>query len=192
MHLLSEEAFQTTAKRALRCIFIRDDPYDAPFAPEIQARRILFMYDYEMEPPLRDAIIDTAAARGEEAFYYSILGYHSSETAMPIYQTWYVPFTDLVSYHARVEPVENVIYSPSGLWGIMSSHESHGLLGGTADFIEAIRQRVPDLDQQVVAFIERWNNYKVDYNANIQWLPHLLTHVYGEAEAKKLLHMQHL
>ena len=50
--------------------------------------------------------------------------------------------------------LENILYSPSGKWGVIVSHEWHGMLGGTVEFIENIRQAIPDLDLQVYNSIE--------------------------------------
>ncbi len=57
----------------------------------------------------------------------------------------------------------------------MTSHEHHGLLGGTLEFGEEIRKRIPDFDKQVYGFLEYWKYWK-EKGTRIDWLPELLTH----------------
>ncbi len=68
----------------------------------------------------------------------------------------------------------------------MTSHEHHGLLGGTLEFGEEIRKRIPDFDKQVYGFLEYWKYWK-EKGTRIDWLPELLTHIYGQEIAAKLL-----
>lgn len=186
MRILSTEEFQTEAEPVLKRIFVNDDPYDTPFAPDVESRLILFRYEYEMEQPLLDAVINTASKSGDDGFYVSIQGYSKATEPNQPYH-WYVAFSEIAAYQSRVEPVTTMIYSPNGLWGILGSHESHGLMGGSKSFIEAVKLRIPDIDQQVFAFIETWKNYAKDYGTNIGWLPQLLTHVYGIQRVTELI-----
>lgn len=192
MHLLSDTEFHVAAYPALQRLFVNADPYDAPFATHVRVRRILFPYDYEMEAPLLDSIINYATKHGDDGFYYSILGDSMNANKLPIIRTWLVPFMDLPAYQAMTEPLANVIYSPTGLWGIMGSHESHGLLGGHADLAECLTQQNLDFEQQIATFIENWKHYQTDYGANIQWLVPLLQHVYGNEQAQVLIETHQL
>jgi hypothetical protein len=85
---------------------------------------------------------------------------------------------------------ENVIYSPNGKWGIMISHEWHGMLGGSVAFIEQIQQDIPNLEQQVYDFIEerlrRPENGKFGSTV-LKTLPKMLMHVYGQIKTEKIL-----
>ncbi|HAZ45622.1 MAG TPA: hypothetical protein DDW76_15550 [Cyanobacteria bacterium UBA11369] len=85
---------------------------------------------------------------------------------------------------------ENVIYSPNGKWGIVISHEWHGMLGGSVAFIEQIHQSIPNLEQQVYDFIEdrlrRHENGKFGSTV-VKTLPKMLMHVYGQTKAEKIL-----
>lgn len=84
---------------------------------------------------------------------------------------------------------ENIIYSDTGRWGIMLSHECNGLLGGTPEFIEEVQAAIPDLDLQVYGFLKRLQGFKSDrpLSVTLDWLPGLLSHVYGSEIAEKLL-----
>ena len=193
MDLLTDAEFRQTAYPALHRLFVCDDPYDAPFAPDVSVRWILFPYDFVLtwsNWPLQDVILNYAQRHAEVGFYYSILGrptadgeHSTAEGGISVYRTWFVPFTELDAYERMSEPIKNIIYSPGGRWGILCSDESHGLLGGDADLAPFLAPWTRALERQVHEFIDNWLGYHADYGAEITWLPHLLRHVYGDARA---------
>jgi len=70
----------------------------------------------------------------------------------------------------------------------MVSHEHHGILGGSPEFIEKIHEVVPDLYEQVNLFLDRFQYFKAyGLNPKLGWLPGLLTHVYGQETAERML-----
>lgn len=188
MEALSEREFQLQAKPMLRKIFIADDPYNESFAEGIQNRKILFEHcSYEMKPPLLTAIISAASARAEIGFFVSILDRPSEDKQHQPYH-WYIPFSEIHTYHSLVGPLQNVAYSPAGSWGMMFSDEDHSLFGGLPDIIDTVQQMVPNLDRQVLDFLKAWEDYSYHYGSNVEWIPRLLNHVYGEEQAAELLH----
>ncbi|EAZ92768.1 hypothetical protein [Crocosphaera chwakensis] len=83
---------------------------------------------------------------------------------------------------------ENVLYSPSGKWGLMTSHEYYGLLGGTHEFMDKIRRIIPNLDEQVYGFLKLWQQHKANnIGAKTDWLSGLLTQIYDKETALKIL-----
>jgi hypothetical protein len=186
VRVLSEEEFQSEAALALKRIFVNEDPYNTPFSPIVESRLILFKYRYHPEPPLLNVLVETAQFYGDHGFYASILDRPAPEERMQPYH-WFVPFSDIGEYESLVGPVENAIYSPKGTWGLMGSHDWHGLLGATQPFIQSMRLHLPQLDQDVLAFLEEWKDYHQDRQADVSWIPPLLFHVYGEKRGKQLL-----
>lgn len=194
MNALSKSEFQAEAEPTLRQIFASDNPFCMePFAPNTPVRRILFDWDskYVVPPLLFNKIITTASRLGDSGFYLSSLW--RGDASQPY--AWYIPFSEVKVYtNSSDSPIssyifsEQVIFSPQGLWGIMTTHEFHMLLGGTYKFIDELTQMVPDLDKQVNSFLEHWQHYKI--NDGIQtdsWLPELLRQVYGSEATEKLL-----
>lgn len=184
--VLSESDFQATAEPALRRIFIKEDPYDEPFAPQVQQRRLVFEYMYEMRPPLRDAIIHAATLHGEHGFYVSIFDRPpESEQRQPYH--WYIPFSDIASSEGIVGPLQNFAYSPQGTWGIMGTFEDYGFLGGDTTIITVIERLIPDLHLQVFQFFEHWEWEARNWGAKVYWVPDVIRHVYGPEQAAELL-----
>ena len=186
IRVLSEEEFRREAEPALRAVFAGIDPFDEPFAAEVKGRRILFEYWYELEHSLLDAVVEASSELGESGFYVSILDRPKPEEQKDPFH-WYVPFRVIERYRGLVGPLKNAVYSPKGIWGIMGSYEHHGLLGGTPGFVARVESSVPGLDEQVYGFLANWDYNRSNFDSAIDWLPRLLTHVYGDRRAAQLL-----
>ena len=186
MYTLAEERYSEEAEPLLRQFFVSDDPYDTPFANEVDDKHILYEYWYEMESPLLDAITHVARVYKDEGFYVTILDRPSGKEQKQPYH-WYIRFDDIDKYPNIVGPFQNVIYSASGLWAIMCSDEHHGLLGGRQDFINNIIALLPDITDQVDSFLDFWAKNKLVLNSDVRWLPSLLQNTYGTKKAQELL-----
>lgn len=194
MRVLTEAEFQIEAERFLRQVFSNDDPFDKPFTPNIPARKIIYEYFYRIESPLIEAIVAAASSIGDTGFYFSALWRLDDEVTEEPYH-WYIPLSEISTYIAGRDEVfgtalhvENVLYSPQGKWGVMMSHEHHGLLGGSPSFMAEVCRLVPDLEQQVFGFLKYWQYWKTQPNSfRADWLPGLLTQVYGQETAEKML-----
>lgn len=188
---LTETEFQAKAEPALSRIFISNDPfYPQPFAADVPARRILNGLHYAVEPPLLDAVITAAQSIGDRGFYFTSLWRGSPD----LLYDWYIPFTEISAYKGPNSPIEQtilskqVIFSPQGKWGIMTTHERHALLGSSQMFMDELCKLVPDLDNQVNAFLEDWQYHKAqNYGAITDWIPGQLTQTYGSETAEKML-----
>ena len=183
---LTEVEFQKEAEPRLREVFVNDDPYDQPFSPGVQTRKILYEFWYELEPPLLEAIVRVASEQGDKGFYVSILDRPDIKAQNRPYH-WYVPFSRIKAYRSLVGPLQNVIYSQNGRWGIMASDEHHALLEGSSAFVETIQKFIPELEHQVYEFLDAWRYNQANYGSKLNWLPGLLRHVYGQETAERLL-----
>jgi len=195
MYPLSEEQYRLEAEPILRQIFIHDDPFGDPFSTNITERVILYRCETYLETPLLDALIAGASILGDTGCYLTQTWRNNNEVGH-----CYIPLSELRSgfdsFDEHIEVLlgtqlgsEYVLYSPQGKWGFMLSHEHHGMLGGTSEFMACVRQLVPDLDKQVYDFLDTLGYYKfmMPNHVTLNWLPGLLSHVYGEETAKKML-----
>jgi hypothetical protein len=83
--------------------------------------------------------------------------------------------------------INYVIYLPQGKWELMRSHEDRALLSGSSEFINKVREFVPNLDEQVELFLQKFQFISSMTGRKFDWLPKLLNHIYGEETAEKLL-----
>lgn len=199
MRSLTEDQFRAEAEPALRQVFSSDNPFDQqPFTPNIPVRRVVFGLEYDLKyiirPPLIDAVVAAASSIGDTGCYFTAL-LRMNQEADGEFNHWYIPFSEISVYKKGDYKVfrsafnwENVLYSPQGKWGIMTSHESHGLLGGTQKFMDEVRRQIPNLDDQVYPFLKLWQHHKThNKGAKTDWLLGLLTQIYGDESASQML-----
>ncbi|MEL4896598.1 hypothetical protein [Crocosphaera sp. Alani8] len=197
MYIVDEAEYLTKADPALSRIFINDNPVNCSFSPEIKERRIIYRYNFEITSPLLDAVIVAASNLGDTGCYFALAGERTGHESVSYV---YLDFSDFFSLYGNEEhkdyekishffSVENFVYSPQGLWGVLFSHESFGLIGGSPEFIETIEKLIPDINQQVYECVRYFYDFKSRHPklATIEWLPELLHHVYGKERAKKIL-----
>jgi hypothetical protein len=79
--------------------------------------------------------------------------------------------------------VENAIYSQTGSWGLICSHEFFGVLGARNEFISCFLEHYRPNDIDCSEFVNLWleNNKTWDYCIE-SWLPGLIEHIYEGAE----------
>lgn len=196
MHTLSQTEFRLEAEPALRQVFVNNDAFDEPFSPNVVARRIVYPCFQYIAPPLIDAIVVAASNVGDAGCYiYDLWAVER--------QHYYISFSEFPETYSRRPSgiantnnlgmnleLENILYSPTGKWGIMISHERHGILGGTVDFMQCIQQAIPDLDRQIYNFIEERLRLPETGKFGptvLRLLPQMLLHVYGQTAAEKIL-----
>ena len=202
MYTLTEAEFQQKAEPILRQVFDNDDAFGQPFSPLITKRKIIYPCNgsFDESIPL-EVLVSAALAVGDEGCYISSL-YRSEE--LPNH--CFISLAEMLKGYSGCEsPEENidhligirlgidiygldsVVYSSQGLWGIMMSHERHGLLGGTPEFMDIIEASVPNLNTQVYGWFERFQDFKASWEPTLDWLPTILTHVYGRDVAQAML-----
>jgi hypothetical protein len=206
MRILTESQYLLEAEPALRKVFVNDDPFGEVFSDDIKARRILYRCECSIEPRLMRAIIEAALSEGDTGFYASSLMRHPiqpddihhsfitlSEMSEQIL-TLPVVSEGIISVSLGIDIIlEFVIYSPQSKWGLMISHERHGMLGGSINFIEVVHRNLPDLNDHIYRWLRFFQEEKAYhdrhklYPLTLDWLPELLAHVYGLKEAEKML-----
>lgn len=199
MRVLTEQEYLQEAKSALRQIFVNENYTGEPFSPQISERRIIYEYHYKLTQPLDDVVFQAISKLKEEGVYWSLIWKLPEEDIQnPNY--CYISLSEFTSLYIKEKHKdynkiryfavsENILFSPQGKWGIMFSDEGYALLGGVPEFIEIIEQAFPEINSQVYAFLEtlRVDKHMFSNTTNISWLRGLLTHIYGEEEAKKML-----
>lgn len=194
MRFLSEQEYLQEAEPMLRQLFIHDDPYGAIFAPEVKEKRIMWgTYAEDFDAPLSDGIIKAAIAMGDKGFYHTAIWLSETEA-----RHYYMSFAEFEHWQnisdedwkqiASFPWLENVVYSPSGQWGIMFSHEHYALIAGTNETMQAIQKAIPNLDfeSQIHDFIKHWQYYNSN-GFHTHWILALLTQCCGKQKAQDLL-----
>jgi hypothetical protein len=188
MRALSEEDFVREAKPVYEHAFATGNPFDLPFTSALESRMILFPAHYMMEASLARAITKASAQLNENSFYVSVLERPTDEEHDRPYH-WHIAFNELEQYRSLGYPfvLENAVYSDRGTWGLMFSHERHAVLGGPPELVQVVTQELPKLTDEVETFIETWKKNQKRLGCNVDWVIHLLKHVYGEERAREML-----
>ncbi|MEC4853420.1 MAG: hypothetical protein SAJ12_20765, partial [Jaaginema sp. PMC 1079.18] len=108
---------------------------------------------------------------------------------------FYIPFSEINLYYSYenfpddlkwISLSENILFSPSGKWGVITSHEHHALIGGTQEFIDRIIANIPEIQNQVYEFLEFWKYHKSS-GIDVGWMRPLIEHIYGQEKACRIL-----
>ena len=199
MQILTDIEFQSEAEPLFRQVFTGSDPTVTPFTSTVSARRILYpcFFDFEEAIPSK-AIVRAAKTIGDTACYITktIRSFEEPNHC-------YIPLSEFEAGYAGQPGSTNLIgvrlkmdvygmyitiFSASGRWGLMLVEEGLALLGGTSEFVEALQANVPTLDKQVYAYLQDLKQSKLaGMRLTIDWLPGLLSHIYGDETGEKLL-----
>lgn len=196
MQILTDAQYQIEAEPILRKVFVNDDPFDNTFSPNITERLILYRCETYLEPDLVEGLVAAASDLGDTNCYLINL-FRDDKKPNDYYLSLSELHDEYVGYSCNNIPteegldidlwIEYVIYSAQGKWGLMVSHEHHGMLGGSSKFINKVREFVPNLDEQVYLFLKKLKSISYSPHARLDWLPELLTHIYGQEKAEMLL-----
>jgi hypothetical protein len=130
-------------------------------------------------------------------------------SSRPVYDddpAWWIAVDDLGSGWPSIYSGgarETALISRSGQWGLLTSHQSHAVVGGTLQFVETLLTRFPSAAgmaergadgewrepeaalpaAQVLVFLREVRHWQEP----MTWLPAHLAHIYGEDRAQVLL-----
>lgn len=170
--MLSTEIRDAALDAWLR-VFRSTDPFGWPFSDAISCGRVLFPTDgCHLSPEQFGVLAKVARSTGESTCYLAVVeGYErlggSTEEKM-----YLVDLSDYEGYVSLHLTLENAIYSPSGRWGVLISHEMHGILGGDAEFVATFNRMDPKADEQ-------WQMFKAEWSLEKHkcWLEEIASHL---------------
>lgn len=168
---------------AFNKVFQNKDPFGELFTDSIGERLLLCPTNgFYLDEDQFNALIKTISYIGESNFILSEI--EGECFSQPISETDYehghwevtlpISYSD---YQKAVLVVENAIYSQSGRWGVMISHEDHAIIGGTNEFIEKFKKCYPNWTDGINNFKAKWEYNKKHYDSNLEWIPMFLDHI---------------
>lgn len=188
----------TRARNAFSAVFQDFDPYGRPFQPVVGDRLLIYDVDrnettpWGLSPPALCALLHAADDQDLERVFISVADPRTNHDA----EAHYVlsPLT-AGSYAAAPEPwtiLPHAMYPPSGRWGVMSSDESHILIGGTARFVADLAAGLGrGTDAMISAWLEGWSGHQdQDPDGRLRigdWIPAQLAHIVGSERAERAL-----
>ena len=169
--LVSEE--RAAAVRAWNQAFDSTDAFGWPFSTAVNFGRVLFPTDgCQLSREQFDALARVAAKRGETTCYLAVVEGHVRLEANADQRIFMISLADYESYASLYLTLENAIYSTSGDWGILLSHEMHAVLGGDAVLVSEFNQLDTSAAEQWKAFQGQWCAEK-----HKEWVAQIASHV---------------
>lgn len=178
-----------TLKQAFYKIFKGTNPFDEIFNESIEERLILFpidgmyldVFQFNAVSEASQAVKDTKMYVSEieveeginsDCFYFP----KNKEMVHPGHRVFDGPFS-YDEYVSSATILESALYSPTGKWGAMLSHEEHAVVGGSIEFIKKFKQAYPNWEEGRIKFIEKCDYHKKRYNVDLKWLPTFLNQI---------------
>ncbi len=75
--------------------------------------------------------------------------------------------------------LENAIYTETGNFGVLVSHEEHAVLGGKKDLIDKFKEFYPEWVSERLNFKEMWEYYSKSNKVVESWYGKLIRYIYG-------------
>ncbi|MGK7954041.1 MAG: hypothetical protein AB4063_02045 [Crocosphaera sp.] len=197
MYILTELQYKKEAEPIFKHIFTDDYPYGKCVNSSIEESLIIFSRSSgDVETDLLEGIIEAASKLKEKNCYltnifrYEETPNHYCLSLSELSEEYLRSSSNISSNEVTLDIddwIEYVIYSQRGTWGLMISHERHGILAGSSQFITIIRQFVSNLDDQVYLFLDKIESLSFSPNATLEWVPELLYHIYNKEKAQEML-----
>jgi hypothetical protein len=196
--LSSEEL--PAARKAFKRVFRRFEPFGSPFESSVQGRLLIYEPDvrkadnpYGLSTCDLRALLGAADDQDLERVFLSVVDPDDER-----WDTGHHVLSPLsVDSYRHPGPMDawpivpHAIYPPSGAWGVITSDESHVLVGGSQRFIHELEARLGrSQDEMIAAWLEEWAGYqdRSDSGRHIgDWIPAQLAHVVGPERAEAAL-----
>jgi hypothetical protein len=196
---------RAVARAAFRKVFRSFDPYGSPFQPSVPARLLISQSHPWVTNPwglnttaLR-ALLAAADDHDLERVFVSVVDPQDSQWDDNLYVL--APLSLDTYLHSPVTDAWSIVphaLSPgSGAWGVISSDESHVLVGGSEQFIADLSAGLAQTqDEMIVSWLEDWSEHQdQDPDGGLRigdWIPAQLAHVVGPERAEAALRASRL
>jgi hypothetical protein len=160
-------------------VFNSLSPFDPAGRDEFPVRAVLYPTSvYYLEVEQFQALMHALGECGEREFYISMVEWEPESRVWDTKENshWLCLNPAFEEYEKISLYIENAMYSVSGLWGILQSHEEHALLVCHDELWESFQKHYPNWRQDYVEFIEYWKEVE-DRDVDVGWLKPFLAHL---------------
>lgn len=167
-------------KESFYRVFKSHNPSEPAGREELPIKAVLFMTDsYHLEQHQFYALANTLRARGESEFFITETEGAGDpfDPTNPKRGSWICVNPTFAEYAGVPTGIENAVYSKSGSWGILLSHELHGLLVCGHQFWSTFQKWYPLWEHDVKEFVEFWRANEEEHGSEHEWLRPLLSHL---------------
>jgi len=179
-------AWEQEYAAGFRSVFRNVDPFNAPFSDTVESKALLYPVAYVLDRAEFVAVFQAASAVGDAAICASVV---EGRVPVPRGPHWRLEHWEYDEYRELQDlgVLENALYSPTGKWGLLVSHEQHALVGGSAVFVSALAKTFPDFEGSIDRFLAFWRENEVRHNSDTTWIKGLFVHLFGPDHAQAML-----
>lgn len=164
---------KTKLKNAFHKIFDSYDPFDPLDTNRFSIRAVIYPTDgYFLSKLQFHSLSKTLDVFGESTIIVSEVESHPYDPFIKD-RHWVLSDLDYQEYDSLPLAVENAIYSESGNWGFLVSHEDHAILVCNNKFEEVYQKYYQSLKKDLKEFIKYWGEVK-SQGTETSWLPKLV------------------
>jgi hypothetical protein len=152
-------------QRSWQRVFARTSAWEWPFAQEIECGLVLYPTGVEVLAPEQFDILAKLRQQLDRSPFF-LAPIEGERSIGDIRECWIMRSPTYADYKNRVVPLENVLFSQSGRWGLALSSECFGVLGADIEFVRAFRELYPQWAAEETSFRSAFLNRKtsVDYS----------------------------
>jgi hypothetical protein len=160
-----------------------------PFQQVVAAKNILYPVFYQLNAGQLEALGRAAQSVGDDAMFLSVIGHLEPQPSKPT--DWIIPLEDLASYQSLRGyhlTLESALYSPRGLWGLVTFEDNLAAVGGSLQFVQVLReQMLYSFEAQVKAYLRACLRNFQELHRGYSGLYEFLANLYGQDTARQLL-----
>ena len=155
MNLVQKVKLSNNIRKAWKRVFASNDPFDDPFQKSVESRLLLYPTEvFYLTDEQYSAFINTLKEMDEDYFYASRIEYGGDFLQEGEHWKCRLPKHD--DYLSTEMYLESALFSESGTFGILISHETHAMAGGSVEFIEYFKIHYPKWRREREEFSEDW------------------------------------
>lgn len=188
---LSEGEWEGRARPAVDAIFKSLNVKEEPFRDSVEKKLIIDVGGFFLDEEQFRAVCLAAETAGDTSLLYSIVRGYLGGPELIAHYTWELTLYEYEDYYNSDEgcwkgapvdigiPLDRVMYSPSGEWGVLLP-ELFAVVGGTTAFVERFKAGYPGWAPDCAQFVKQFEEGARLRRVDVAWVPVLLRHVYGE------------
>lgn len=183
MRTYSENEYQDLLAPFLREVFV-DPTATVPFSRSYRSRLLFFDLIYEMNGTQFDAFTHALRTTAEPTYFLTYIERTQRDDSDETIVAWSdfsfhyeLDVGDRAGYYAAARyPLEQVLYSRSGRWGLQCGGLDFGLIAGEPSFVTTFRDQLPSESWDLSVFAERARAESKDHGEP-PWLPDVVKYL---------------
>ena len=167
-------------KEAFYKVFTSRSPFESAGRDAFSVKAVLYPTSVlYLEVEQFQALVCALEETKELEFYISMVEFEPEHRVWDVKENshWACRSPTFEEYYECAEIyIESALYSVSGSWGILQSHEQHALLVCHDELWASFERYYPDWRKDYIRFVNFWREVE-SQGVNVEWLKPFLSHL---------------